>query len=64
VFAVKPKGFAGLDLIANVDLRGRVIAYEDGGQAWADSGGAEKANLFGDFILYLCGYGVAVQKSS
>jgi hypothetical protein len=64
VLAVESEGFAGLDLVADVNLRGRIVTDENGGEPWANSGGAKKSNLVGDFILNLCGDGVSVQDSS
>jgi hypothetical protein len=61
---MKSESLAGLDLVANVNLRSRIVTHEHGGEAWANSGGAEKANLVGDFVLDLCGDGVSVQDSS
>ncbi len=61
--AVDAEFGAGLDLVADVNLRGGDVADEHGGEAGADALGGEDADFFGDFLLDCGGNGGAVEDS-
>ncbi len=54
--------FAGLDLVAHIDLRGRVLAHQDHGQARCDALGLEGGHTGADIGAQLAGEGVAVDQ--
>ena len=61
--AGQPILLAGLLLVADIDLAGRIFAYQDGGQARLHAGAArELADLGRDLGTDLFGQRFAVQK--
>ena len=57
---MKAHVFAGLDLVAHIDLRGLVVAHQNDGQAGRDALGFESCRTRGDFLAQLFGEGFAV----
>ena len=57
--------FAGLLLIADVNLAGRIFAHQHGGQTGRYAAGFDKrGRLFGNFRANLLGQGFSVQNDS
>jgi hypothetical protein len=54
--------FAGLDLVAHIDLGSLVVAHQNHGQAGRDALGLERCRACGDFLAQLFGEGFAVDE--
>ena len=59
---MKARVLAGLDLVAHIDLGGRVVADQDHGQAGRGAAGLQGGGALGDFGTQLAGEGVAVDE--
>jgi len=61
-YRVQAAVFAGLDLVAHIDLAGRVVADQHHGQARGDALHFEGLGAVGDFGAQLFGQGIAINQ--